>query len=85
MADFADKTISVFGDWGKPDMLAGTGDKSGDGSGFLDLGAQVYLQLSCGLRPSSELVTDNLPRRAVNEDTSTLQFANDLVAGVSLN
>lgn len=81
--DFADETISVFGDWGKPDILAATGGKSGDGSGFL---AQVYLGLSCGLRPASEVVTDILPRRAVN--TSTLQFANGfffLVDGVSLN
>ena len=80
MTDFADESISVFG---KPDMLSVTGDKSGDGSGFL--GAQVYFRLSCGLRPAS-VVTDILPRRAVN--TSTLQFANGflfLVAGVSLN
>ena len=88
MADFADETISVFGDWDKPDMLAatGTGDKSGDGSGLLDLGAQVYLRLSGGLRSASEFVTDILPRRAVN--TSTLQFANGflfLLDGVSLN
>jgi hypothetical protein len=51
---FADETISVFGDWGfwgKSDMLAATGDKSGDGSGFLDPGAQAYLRFSCVLRP----------------------------------
>jgi hypothetical protein len=86
VADFADETISVFGDWSKPDMLAATGDKSGDGSGFLNLGAQVYLRLSCGLWPASEVVTDILPRRAVS--TSTLQFATGflfLVDGVSLN
>jgi hypothetical protein len=88
---FADETISVFGDWGfwgKSDMLAATGDKSGDGSGFLDPGAQAYLRLSCVLRPSSEVVTDILPKRAVNEETSTLQFATGflfLVDGVSLN
>jgi hypothetical protein len=88
--DFADETISVFGDWGsdwgKPDMLAVTGDKTGDGSGFLDLGIQVYLRSSCGLRPASEVVTDSLLRRAVN--TSTLQFTNGflfLADGVSLN
>ena len=88
VTDFVDKTISVFGDWGKPDMLAATGDKSGDDSSFLYLGAQVYLWSSCGLRPASEVATDILPRRAVNEDTSTLQFANGflfLVDGVSLN
>ena len=84
--DFADETISVFGDRGKPDMLAATGDKIGDGSGFLDLKAQVCLGLSCGLRPASEVVTDIFPRRAVNR--STLLFANGflfLVDGVSLN
>jgi hypothetical protein len=84
--DFADETVSVSCDWDKPDMLAATGDKSGDGSGFLDLGAQVYLRLSCRLRPASEVVTDILLRRAVN--ISTLQFANGflfLVDGVSLN
>ena len=91
MADFADETISVFGDWdfwGKPDMLAATGDKSRDGSGSLDLGAQMYLRFSCILRPASEVVTDILLRRAVNEETSTLQFATGflfLVDGVSLN
>ena len=88
VVDFANETIPVFGDWafwGKPDMPAATGDKSGDGSGFLDLGGQVYLRFSCDLRPTSEVVTDILPKRAVNEDTSTLQFANGLVDGVSLN
>lgn len=77
--DFAEETITVFGDWdfwGKPDMLAATGDKSGDGSGSLDLGAQAYLQFSCVLRPASEVVTDILLSRAVNKGTSTLQFAN---------
>lgn len=70
----------AFGDWGfggDPDMLAATGDKSGDGSGFFVLGARA-----------SGVVTDILPRRAVNEDTSTLQFANSflfLTGGVSLN
>jgi hypothetical protein len=66
-------------------MLAATGDKSEDG---LDLGAQVYLWFSCGSRPASEVITDIFPRRAVNEETSTLQFANGflfLVNGVSLN
>ena len=66
-------------------MLAATGDKSGDSSGFLDLGALAY---SCVLRPVSEVVTDILPRRVVNEDTSTLQFANGflfLAGDVSLN
>jgi hypothetical protein len=88
---FADETISVFGDWafwGKPDMLAATEDKSGDGSGLFDLGSQVYLRFSCGLRLASEVVTDILPRRAVNEETSTLQFATSflfLVDGMSLN
>jgi hypothetical protein len=66
-------------------MLAETGDTSGDSSGFLDLKAQVYLRLSCVLKSASEVVTDISPRRAVNEDTSTLQFANDLTDGVSLN
>lgn len=88
MVDIADKSISVFGDWafkGKRDMLAATGDASGDRSGFLDLEAPSYLRFSCVLRPASEVETDILPRRAVNEDTSTLQFANGLVGGVSLN
>jgi hypothetical protein len=47
--DFADETVSVFGDRGsrgKPDRLAATGDKSGDTSGFLDLGAHAYLWFS---------------------------------------
>ena len=86
--DFADEVVSMFGDWGKLDVLAATGDKSGDGSDFLDLWAQVYLRFSCGLGLASEVVTDIFPRRAVNEDTSTLQFANGflfLVDGVSFN
>jgi hypothetical protein len=82
---FADEAISVFGDWGfwgdpDPDMLAAIGDKSGDGSGFFNLGAWAHL--------ASGVATDILPRRAVNEDTSTLQFANSflfLADGVSLN
>jgi hypothetical protein len=88
LMDFADETISVFCDWDKPDVLAATGDKSGDGSGFLDPEAQVYLRLSGGLRSASEVVTDILPKRAGNEDTSTLQFVNGflfLEDGVSLN
>lgn len=88
---FGNEPISVFGDWGslrKPGMLAATEAKSGDGSGFLDLGAQARLRFSCVLRPVSEVVTDILPKRAVNEDTSTLQFADGLsflAGGVSLN
>lgn len=73
--DFADETASVFGGWdsmGKPDVLAATGDKSRDISGLLDLGAWTYLQLSCIIRPVSEVVTDILSRRVVNEDTLTL-------------
>lgn len=88
MTHFADEIISVFGDWGKPDMLAATGDKNGDGSGFLDMGAQVYSRFSWVLRPASEVVRDILPRRAVNEDTSTLHLANGflfLVDDESLN
>ena len=69
VTDFADKP--AFGDGGKPDTLAVTAGNSGDGSGFLDLGALGYLQFSCALRPASEVVTDILPRRVVNEDTST--------------
>ena len=85
---FVDETISVFGDrgiGGKPDVLAATGD---NGSGFLDPGAQVYSRFTWVLRPASEVVRDILPRRAVNEDTSTLHFANSflfLVDGVSVN
>ena len=87
---FADKTISIIGDWGlggKPDTLAVTGDESGDGSGLSDLGVQVCLRFSCVSTLASEVVTDILPRRAVNADTSTLQFANGfslLAGGVSL-
>jgi hypothetical protein len=88
---FADETISVIGDWGfggNPDMLAVAGDEGKGGSGFLDLGVQAYLRISCVLRPASEAVTDILPRRAVNKDTSTLQFPNGLpflAGGVNLN
>ena len=88
---FADETISVVGDWGfvgKPDMLAVSGDEGRGCSGFSDLGVQAYLWFSCILSPASEVVTDILPRRAVNEDTSTLQFPNGLpflAGGVSLN
>ena len=69
-------------------MLAATGDESGDSSGFLNLGAQMCSRFSWVLRPTSEVVRDILPRRAVNEDTSTLHFANSflfLIDGVSLN
>ena len=86
--DFTDGTISVFGGWGfggKPDVLAATGDTSEDGSGFLESEAQAYLRFSCVLRSASEVVTDILPRRAVNEETSTLQSTNGLAGGVSLN
>ena len=88
MVDIADEPISVFGDWafgGRPDMLAATEDASGDGSGFLDPEARSHLQFPCVLRPASEVETDILPKRAVNEDTSTLQFANGLAGDVSLN
>ena len=89
--DFADETITVLGEWGfggKPDVLAATGDKSGNSSGFLGLGTQVYSLFSWVLESASEIVRDILPKRAVNEDTSTLHFANGflfLVDGVSLN
>ena len=46
---FADEIISGFGGWGfggKPDMLAAAGDTSGDGSDFLNLGAQAYSRFS---------------------------------------
>ena len=85
---FADE-ISVFGELGlggKLDMLAATGDKSGDNSGFLGVLALAYLQVSCALKSASEVVTDISPKRAVNEDTST--FANGLsflTGVVSLN
>ena len=85
---FTDGTISVFDGWGfggKPDILAATGDTSGDGSGILDMEALAYLRFSCVSRPDSEVVMDILPRRVDNKDTSTLQFANDLMGGVSLN
>ena len=89
--DFANGTISVSGDWGfgdGSDMLPATGDASGDGSGFLDLGVQAHLRFSCVLRPASDIVTDILPKRAGNEDTSTQWFTNCLsflAGGVSLN
>ena len=88
---FADETISVVGDWGfggNPDMLGVTEDEGRGGSGCLDLGVLAYLWISCVLWPASKAVTDILPRRAVNEDTSTLQFPNglpSLAGGVSLN
>ena len=88
---FSDETISVICDrdfGGKPDMLAATGDGSGDGSGFLELGVQAYLWFSCVLGPVSEVVTDIFPKRASNEETSTLRFANGLsffAGDVSLN
>ena len=88
---FADEAISVICDRGsgdKPDMLAVTGDKNGEGSGFLDLAVQAHLRFSCVLGPVSEVVTDIFPKRASNEDTSTLRFANCLsflADGVSLN
>ena len=88
---FACDTTSLFGDWGfggKPDVLAATEDESGDGSGFLDLGAQAHLRFSCVFRPSSDVVTDSLSKRASNEDTSTVRFANCLsflAGGVSLS
>lgn len=78
---FADEAISVFGDWGfagKPEMLVVTGDKKGDGSSILDLEAKAYLRFFCVLRLASESVTDILPRRAINEDTSTQPFASGL-------
>ena len=88
---FADETGSVIRDWGfagKPEMQAATGDERGDGSGILDVGVQAHLRLSCVLGPVSEVVTDILPTRASNEDTSTLRLANGLsflAGGVSLN
>ena len=88
---FADGAISVIGDRGfgdKPDMVAVTGDESGNGPGFLGIGARVHLRFSCVLGPVSGVVIDILPKRASNEDTSTLRLVNCLsflAGGVSLN
>ena len=86
--DFADEAISVFGGSGfgdKLDMLTATGDTSEDGS---DLGVPAYLRIFCVLKPASEVATDILPKRASNEDTLTLRFANGLsflAGGLSFN
>jgi len=89
--DFTDETTSEFFDWefrDEPDMPAVTGDKSGGASDVLKLGAQAHLRFSRVLRPASGVVTDILPRMAVNDGISTLQFATEfsfLADGVSLN
>ena len=88
---FDGETISVFCDWGfrgKPDMLAVTGDKTGDASDFSDLGAQAHVRFSCTLRPASRVVIEILAKREVNKDTSAPPFAGSfpfLTDDVSLN
>ena len=64
--DFAGETVSVFCDWGfrgKPDILAVTGDKSGEAADFSDLGAQAHVRFSCALRLASRVVIETLAKR----------------------